>query len=591
MAFCSYTFKVNCSFQRPSIPTNVKDLKGSISSVLKPPSRDLVHFPIVVDFPKAVKETSFKLLDAFVAFLFEFVDQPLLPSQSNFAPVEEIGEAVQVSTVQGKIPDDFPEGVYIRNGSNPLFGGLKSTKSIFGKSSHVWIEGEGMLHAIYFTREKRRGTWNIFYNNKHVQTDTFKMEIHRKRPGFLPAIEGDSPAILLAYILNGLRFGMTNKYLSNTNIFEHSKKYYSIAENHLPQEIDIHSLETLGNWNVSGAWNRPFTSHPKKAPGTGVLVIMGIYPRKPYFELGVISADGKKMVHKVDLKFNRCSLSHDIGVTERYNVIMDFPLTIDMIRLFRGESLIKYDKDGYARIGVMPRYGDANSIKWFDVQPCCVFHLINCFEDNDEVVVRGCRALESVLPRPSSKVNKFERSFEGSKATSSIENNNAKEEPFFHHVCEWTLNMRTGEVKEKNVTTKFSLEFPMINEKFIGLRNKFGYLQVVDLEASSISEGLAKYGGLAKLHFKEDEELIKAEYHMFPEGTFCSGATFVQKIQSADEDDGWVVTFTHNENTNVSQVYVVDAKSFAKQPVATITLPSRVPYGFHGAFMPSDQGH
>ncbi|XP_060208324.1 carotenoid 9,10(9',10')-cleavage dioxygenase 1-like isoform X2 [Lycium barbarum] len=545
MAFCSYTFKVNCSFQRPSIPTNVKDLKGSISSVLK----------------------------------------------SNFAPVEEIGEAVQVSTVQGKIPDDFPEGVYIRNGSNPLFGGLKSTKSIFGKSSHVWIEGEGMLHAIYFTREKRRGTWNIFYNNKHVQTDTFKMEIHRKRPGFLPAIEGDSPAILLAYILNGLRFGMTNKYLSNTNIFEHSKKYYSIAENHLPQEIDIHSLETLGNWNVSGAWNRPFTSHPKKAPGTGVLVIMGIYPRKPYFELGVISADGKKMVHKVDLKFNRCSLSHDIGVTERYNVIMDFPLTIDMIRLFRGESLIKYDKDGYARIGVMPRYGDANSIKWFDVQPCCVFHLINCFEDNDEVVVRGCRALESVLPRPSSKVNKFERSFEGSKATSSIENNNAKEEPFFHHVCEWTLNMRTGEVKEKNVTTKFSLEFPMINEKFIGLRNKFGYLQVVDLEASSISEGLAKYGGLAKLHFKEDEELIKAEYHMFPEGTFCSGATFVQKIQSADEDDGWVVTFTHNENTNVSQVYVVDAKSFAKQPVATITLPSRVPYGFHGAFMPSDQGH
>lgn len=48
--------------------------------------------------------------------------------------------------------------------------------------------------------------------------------------------------------------------------------------------------------------------------------------------------------------------------------------------------LIKYDKDGYARIGVMPRYGDANSVRWFDVQPSCVFHLINCFEDNDEVV-------------------------------------------------------------------------------------------------------------------------------------------------------------------------------------------------------------
>ncbi|XP_016482179.1 carotenoid 9,10(9',10')-cleavage dioxygenase 1-like [Nicotiana tabacum] len=578
MAFCSYTFQVNCSFQRPSVPSKVQDLRGSISSALNPISRELVHFPIV-NIPKAIKETSFKLLDAFVDLAFEFVDQPLLPSQSNFAPVEEIGEAVLVTTVEGKIPDDFPEGVYIRNGSNPLFGGLKSTKSIFGKSSHVWIEGEGMLHALYFTREKIRGTWTTFYNNKHVQTDTFKMEKDRKKPGFLPAIEGDSPAILVAYILNGLRFGMENKHLSNTNIFEHSKKYYSIAENHMPQEIDISSLETLGNWNINGAWDRPFTSHPKKAPGSGELVIMGIYPRKPYFELGVISADGKKMVHKVDLNFNRCSLCHEIGVTQKYNVIMDFPLTIDINRLFRGDPLIKYDKDGYARIGVMPRYGDANSVKWFEVQTCCVLHLVNCFEDNDEVVVRACRARESVLPR--------QQSFKGSKEISSIENNNESSvEPFFVHVCEWRLNMRTGEVKEKNATTEFSMEFPVINEKFVGLRNRFGYLQVVDLEASSISEGLAKYGGLAKLHFKEDEELAKVEYHMFPKGTFCSGATFVPKTQGTDEDDGWVVTFTHNESTNVSQVYVVDAKNFATQSVATITLPSRVPYGFHGAFMP-----
>lgn len=61
-----------------------------------------------------------------------------------------------------------------------------------------------------------------------------------------------------------LRFGVIDKYLSNTNVFEHAKKYYSIAENHMPQEIDIHSLETLENWNViSGSWTRPFTSHPK----------------------------------------------------------------------------------------------------------------------------------------------------------------------------------------------------------------------------------------------------------------------------------------------------------------------------------------
>lgn len=41
----------------------------------------------------------------------------LMQIQSNFAPVEEIGNVVQVTgSVNGRIPDDFPEGAYIRNG-------------------------------------------------------------------------------------------------------------------------------------------------------------------------------------------------------------------------------------------------------------------------------------------------------------------------------------------------------------------------------------------------------------------------------------------------------------------------------------------
>lgn len=41
---------------------------------------------------------------------------------------------------------------------------------------------------------------------------------------------------------------------------------------------------------------------------------------------------------------------------------------------------------------------------------------------------------------------------------------------------------------------------------------------------------------------------------MFPKDTFCSGASFVPKPGGADEDDGWIITFTHNENENISQV-------------------------------------
>lgn len=71
--------------------------------------------------------------------------------------------------------------------------------------------------------------------------------------------------------------------------------------------------------------------------------------------------------------------------------------------------------------------------------------------------------------------------------------------------------------------------------------------------------GMPKYGGLAKLSFEEpdnteSEELIKVEYHKFEENIFCTGGAFVPKGRGVEEDDGWIITFLHNEDTNISQV-------------------------------------
>jgi carotenoid cleavage dioxygenase-like enzyme len=62
---------------------------------------------------------------------------------------------------------------------------------------------------------------------------------------------------------------------------------------------------------------------------------------------------------------------------------------------------------------------------------------------------------------------------------------------------------------------------------------------------------MVKFGGLAKLDF---EEVMKVEYHMFGEKTFCTGAAFVSKEGGFQEDDGWIITFVHNEDTDISQV-------------------------------------
>ncbi|KAM1024959.1 hypothetical protein ACFX15_037502 [Malus domestica] len=54
---------------------------------------------------------------------------------------------------------------------------------------------------------------------------------------------------------------------------------------------------------------------------------------------------------------------------------------------------------------------------------------------------------------------------------------------------------------------------------------------------------------------------------------------------NAEEDDGYLVSFVHDEKTGESRFLVMDAKSSQLDIVAVLKLPRRVPYGFHGLFM------
>ncbi|KAG8657280.1 hypothetical protein MANES_03G058000v8 [Manihot esculenta] len=379
-----------------------------------------------------------------------------------------------------------------------------------------------------------------------------------------------------------MTYGIPTKNYQNVNVFVHSGKLYTTAENYPALETDIHTLESLDNWDFNGAWKGPFNSHPKVAPGSGELVIMGVDGQKPYYVIGVVSSKTslKLLLHKVDLEFSRSVLSHEIGVTQNYNVIIDHPLLLDLTSIIKGGQLLKYDSKGKSRIGVMPRYGDKNSVKWFEVEPNCTFHLVNCFEDGDEVlVVRGCRASTSIIPGPDWGEDKFEwfsKGFNFSKSTENDADNSEENGCLFHRVHEWRLNMVTGTVDEKSLTgTDFSMDFPFINGEFTGLKHKYGYTQVIDSLASSTSGP----------RFLNPEGKIKVEYHKLEENVFCSGATFVSKSGGGEEDDGFIVSYVHDEVSSISQVLIIDAKKFKSQPIATITLPNRVPYGFHGTFI------
>ena len=132
-----------------------------------------------------------------------------------------------------------------------------------------------------------------------------------------------------------------------------------------------------------------------------------------------------------------------------------------------------------------------------------------------QVIVRAFRANHSLIPGPDMGLNKFEWFSSRFKCLESQESNTtfSSDESFFSRAYEWRLNMKNGEVKERYLTgRKHSMDFPMINENFTGLTNKYGYAQTTDLNASSIS-GMAKYGGLVKMYFKETRSSSMVEIY------------------------------------------------------------------------------
>ena len=83
------------------------------------------------------------------------------------------------------------------------------------------------------------------------------------------------------------------------------------------------------------------------------------------------------------------------------------------------------------------------------------------------------------------------------------------------------------------------------------------------------------------------------EVHDFGPGCATQEMVFVPRDPDAsidnpsNEDDGWIMSYVHDATTDTANVVILDAQNFSGEPVATVHLPQRVPFGFHGNWVPT----
>jgi len=94
----------------------------------------------------------------------------------------------------------------------------------------------------------------------------------------------------------------------------------------------------------------------------------------------------------------------------------------------------------------------------------------------------------------------------------------------------------------------------------------------------AIAEPWPKVSGVAKVNLASGE----MRKHEYGDRRF-GGEPFFVPIGGGNEDEGYVMAFVHDEVTWQSELQILNGVDLKLE--ATVILPSRVPYGFHGTFV------
>ncbi|HEX3705958.1 MAG TPA: carotenoid oxygenase family protein [Mycobacteriales bacterium] len=475
--------------------------------------------------------------------------------EGNLAPIHTETTSFDLD-VTGELPAHL-DGRYLRIGPNPIHEPDDAT--------YHWFLGDGMVHGLRLADGEAK-----WYRNRYVRSADVATALgEAPRRGPLHAGFDISP---------------------NTNVIGHAGRTFAIVEaGPRPYEL-TDELETVGPCDFDGTLRGGYTAHPHRDPVTGELhAVSYFWAWGNKVRYSVLGGDGR-VRRSIDVKVHGSPMMHDFSLTENNVVLYDLPVSFDTkvgsagvpapIRLPARASMAavvgrraiperlaarmmstggnpaysaasfpyRWNPSYPARIGIFAREGDGSDIRWYDVDPCYVFHPLNAYEDGTDIVldvVRHPKMFATDVNGPNEGVPTLDR---------------------------WTVDTASGKVIETRVDDR-GQEFPRIDERLTGRRHRYGY---------SVGVGEPHDEGRV---IKHDLVAGTTSARDFGAGRHVSEFVFVPNDADAVEDGGVLMGFVYDRTSDRSDLVLLDAGTL--DDVAAVHLPARVPQGFHGNWVPT----
>jgi carotenoid cleavage dioxygenase len=376
---------------------------------------------------------------------------------------------------------------------------------------------------------------------------------------------------------------------ANTNVIGHAGRILAIVEaGFVPYEL-TGELDTVGPCDFDGTLAGGYTAHPHRDPETGDLhAVSYFFGWGNQVRYSVTGTDGR-VRRTVDVEVTGSPMMHDFSLTAGHVVIYDLPVTFDLdfvakaapgrfgrpsrwlASQFIGKrrlparmaaAAMGSGGDGFpyawnpkypARVGVMPREGDGSNVRWFDVEPCYVYHPLNAYDGGDDRIVLD------VVRHPQMFASDRHGPNEGPPTLDL-----------------WTVDLSGGKVIEERLDDR-GQEFPRVDERLTGRRHCFGYAPAVGTDAGDID--------LTGALLKHDLVAGRSEARSFGPTHRAGEFVFVPSRPDAAEDDGVLMGFVHDDLSDRTDLVLLDAGTL--EDVARVHVPARIPYGFHGNWIPA----